>query len=418
MMLVSQKNILYLSNEDKQIVDLLCFHSARLYNACCYNIRQYYFNNNTYLPFKEQYHEIKDNDNFKLLINDSAQQTLRIVDKSYRSFFSLLNLKAKGKYSENPSIPRYLDKNSKWSVFVAGRSCRVKNNNIYVGLSKLFREKYDVAKHDIVLPLPKNVVGKIHQLQIRPICNGKSYEMIIVYEREATLHNLDKNNCLSIDCGLDNLFTCYDKRNNKSFIIDGKRLKSVNQFFNKQKARLQSIYDKQRIKLSDSKRFMKLSLKRTNVINEYFNLVVKHIADYCIENNIGTLVMGDFKGIKQDINNGSVNNQNFVSIPFFKLKSKLESKCVALGIQYVLQEESYTSKCSCLDLEDICKKGKYCGRRIKRGLYKSSDGRLINADLNGAVNILRKYYKSKSKNDLSFDDVRALSMCQPIRIHF
>lgn len=416
-MLLAQKNILYLSQNDKNIVDKLSLHSARLYNSCCYNIKQRFLNNNEYLPFKEQYQQICDNPNFKLLINDSAQQTFRIVDKSYRSFFSLLKLKAKGKYSGDIKTPHYLPKDKGWSVFVAGRSVRVKNNSIYIGLSKAFKELYNIQQRDLILPLPKNINrNAIHQLQIKPAFNGREYQMIIVYEKEVTPFSLNKNNYLSIDCGLDNLFTCYDSKNHTSFIISGKHIKSVNQFYNKKKAMLQSNYDVQHKKLTDGKRFMLLSNKRNSIITEQFNLIVKYVTNYCVKNDIGTLIMGDFKGIKQEMNIGKVNTQNFVSIPFYKLKSKLSSKCEQLGIEYHLQEESYTSKCSCIDLEMVGKHEEYQGKRIKRGLYVSHTGIQVNADLNGSVNILRKYLKSKSKGDLSLDDVRALSTCHPTRI--
>lgn len=418
-MILAQKNILYLNKADKHIVDLLSFHSARLYNSCCYNLRQYFFANNEYLPFKEQYHQIKSNENFTLLINDSAQQVLRMVDKNYRSFFSLLKLKAKGKYSANPSIPAYLPKTKGWSVFVAGRSCRVKNNKIHIGLSKEFKNKYNIEQRDLILPFPKNIGNcSLHQIQIKPLFDGQQYEIIVAYEKNIKPNNkLNKSNYLSIDCGLDNLLTCYDSKNKQAFIIDGKYLKSVNQFFNKEKSRLQGIYDKTGIKLSATRRFARLSNKRNNIINNYFNYIVKYLTEYCVRENIGTLIIGDFSGIKQEINTGHINNQNFVSIPYYKLKGKLKSKCEMKGITYELQEESYTSKCSAIDLEDICKKEVYMGKRKKRGLYVSKEGIKINADVNGAINILRKYLKSKSNTDLTVDDVRVASTNQVVRLN-
>ena len=137
-MLKAQKNLYYTKSDDEQLIfDKLSFHSARLYNSCLFNIRQYFFSNNAYLPFKMQYHQIKDNENFKLLINDSSQQILRMVDKNFRSFFALLNMKKRGKYSAPIHIPHYLKKDKGWHIYIAGRACRVKNNLIYIGLSKL-----------------------------------------------------------------------------------------------------------------------------------------------------------------------------------------------------------------------------------------------------------------------------------------
>jgi putative transposase len=416
-MIFSQKYILKLNDADKSIIDNLSFHSARLYNSCIYNIRQYYFDNNTYLSFKEQYYQINNNDNYKLLITDSSQQILRLVDKNFRSFFSLLRLKNKGKYSANVRIPSYLDKDKGFSILVAGRSARIKHNKIYVGLSKQFRDKYNIDKRNLIFNLPVNLhkLTKLQQLQIKPIYGGKQYELIIAYKVNNKTEKLNENNILGIDCGLDNLLTSYDVNNKSSFIVDGKPLKSINQFFNKQKSKLQSAYELNNIKNINTNKFIKLSEYRKNYINNYFNQTVNKIIKYCINNDIGTIVIGDFKGIKQKINIGKNNNQNFVSIPFGILKRKLEAKCEYYGIAYVLQEESYTSKCSALDLEKIEKKEKYKGKRIKRGMYRTENGKLINSDVNGACNIVRKY-KCKSGEDLSSTDVSGV-INHPVRIN-
>lgn len=415
-MLLTLKNNLILNETDKFIVDKLSFHSARLYNSCIYNIRQYYFNNNTFLPFKEQYHQITSEENFSILINDSSQQILRMVDKNFKSFFSLLKLKNKGKYSNKINIPSYLPKEDGWSIFVAGRSARIKGDKVYVGLTKKFRELYNIKQKDLILNLPSKLnITKLQQLQIKPTYGGKQYEVLFCYEKENEIKKLNKDNYISLDCGLDNLITSYDVNNRKSFIIDGKPLKSVNHFYNKQKAKLQSAYERNNIKDKNTKRFIKLSEYRKNYINNYLNQTVNKIIKYCINNDIGTLVMGDFKGIKQEINLGSKNNQNFVSIPFGMLKQKLETKCDYYGINYILQEESYTSKCSSLDLEEVKKHEEYKGRRIKRGLFKTFDGILIHADVNGACNVVRKC-KSKSGGDLSPTDVSGV-INHPVRIN-
>ena len=415
-MLLTLKNNLILNETDKFIVDKLSFHSARLYNSCIYNIRQYYFNNNTFLPFKEQYRQITSEENFSILINDSSQQILRMVDKNFKSFFSLLKLKNKGKYSNKINIPSYLPKEDGWSIFVAGRSARIKGDKVYVGLTKKFRELYNIEQKDLILNLPSKLnITKLQQLQIKPTYGGKQYEVLFCYEKENEIKKLNKDNYISLDCGLDNLITSYDVNNRKSFIIDGKPLKSVNHFYNKQKAKLQSAYERNNVKDKNTKRFIKLSEYRKNYINNYLNQTVNKIIKYCINNDIGTLVMGDFKGIKQEINLGSKNNQNFVSIPFGMLKQKLETKCDYYGINYILQEESYTSKCSSLDLEEVKKHEEYKGRRIKRGLFKTFDGILIHADVNGACNVVRKC-KSKSGGDLSPTDVSGV-INHPVRIN-
>jgi IS605 OrfB family transposase len=415
-MILTQKNKLYLNENDKFIIDKLSYHSARLYNSCIYIIKEYFEKNNFYLNYNEQYHQVKLNEHYNILITDSSQQIHRIVDRNFKSFFSLLKLKNKGKYSNPIKTPNYIDNNIGWSIFVAGRSARIKNNKIYVGLSKTFREKYDIKQKDIIFDLPKNInVKKLQQLQIKPLYGGKEYEILFSYEKENDIKKLDKNQFLSIDCGLNNLLTTYDTKNKKSFIINGKPLKSINQHYNKTKAKLQSEYERNKIKDKNTKKFIKLSEKRKNIINNYFNQTVNKLIKYCLTNNIGNVVIGDFKEIKKEINTGKVNNQNFVSIPYGILKRKLETKCIYYGINYALQEESYTSKCSSLDLESIKKNENYMGKRIKRGLFRTKNNILINADVNGAINILRKY-KSKSDKDLSFTDVSG-AINHPVRIN-
>lgn len=415
-MILVQKNKLYLNNEDKLIIDKLSFHSARLYNTCIYIIKEYYEKNNSYLNYTEQYHQVKLSEHYNILITDSAQQTHRIVDRNFKSFFSILKLKQKGKYSSPVKTPHYLKKDSGWSIFVAGRSARIKNGKVYVGLSKKFREIYNINKKDLIFDLPNNLnVRKLQQLQIKPLYGGKEYEILFCYEKENDIKILNKNEYLSIDCGLDNLLTTYDTKNKKSFIIDGKQLKSHNHYYNKIKAKLQSAYEINKLKDKNTKKFIKLTEKRKNVINNYFNQSVNKVVKYCINNDIGNIIIGDFKEIKNEINIGKINNQNFVSIPHGILKRKLEAKCNYYGINYVLQEESYTSKCSSLDLEKICKHDEYIGKRIKRGLFKTKNNILINADINGAINILRKY-KCKSGADLSVTDVSG-AINHPARIN-
>lgn len=415
-MIFSQKSKLYLNSEDKHIVDMMSFHSARLYNHCLYTIKQYYELNNTYIPFKDQYHIVKTNENYNLLITDSSGQISRIVDKNFKSFFSLLKLKQKGKYSPEVKTPNFLKKTEGWSIFVSGRSARIKKGKVYVGISEKFREKYNITKKDIIFNLPKNLdIKKLQQLQIKPIYGGKEYEILFCYEKPNEIKGLDNNSYLGLDCGLDNLLGAYDQKNGKSFIINGKPLKSINQHFNKKKAYLQSKYELNKLKDKNTKKFIKLSEKRKNKINDYFNKSVNTIVKYCIKNDINNVVIGNFKGIKQEINTGKKNNQNFVSIPFGILKRKLEAKCNYYGINYILQEESYTSKCSSLDLESVKKHEEYVGKRIKRGLFRTKNNVKINADINGACNIIRKY-KSKSGGDLSPTDVSGV-VNHPVRIN-
>ncbi|MCO6041672.1 RNA-guided endonuclease TnpB family protein [Thermococcus alcaliphilus] len=165
-------------------------------------------------------------------------------------------------------------------------------------------------------------------------------------------------------------------------------MKSFNRWWNKEKAKLQSQYDRQGIKFG--RKMVWLLKKRRNVVNDFMNKAVNYIVNYCLENDIGNVVIGELKGIKQNTNLGKRNNQNFHYIPYGIFKQKLKAKCERYGINYIEVDEAYTSKVDALALEPIEKREKYLGKRVKRGLFQSSTGVLINADVNGALNILRK----------------------------
>ena len=391
-MLLVQKNRLKLTKEEHRVIKLISYHSARLYNVGLYSVRQYYFNNGEYLPYVKNYHLCKDNENYKLLLTDTSQQILRLVDRNFKSFFKLVKLKKQGKYSENPKPPKYKKKNELMTVSIQGRSARVKNGYVYIGLSKEFKQKYNPEIKELVFKLPKHIeVDKLQEVRIIPVFNGLEFDIEFVYKKEIEQVSLDKSKYLSIDMGLDNLATCYSN-SGATFIIDGRYIKSVNHYYNKQVAYLKSIYDRQGIK--HSKRLLKLKRKRDFRINNYFNLAVKRITDFCVENKIGNIVIGDFQDIKKEINLGKKNNQNFVYIPYGLFKQKLKSKCEQLGINYILQDESYTSKASFIDMDFPDSHTSFSGKRIKRGLYRTKKGLKVNADVNGAANILVKYFKS------------------------
>lgn len=227
---------------------------------------------------------------------------------------------------------------------------------------------------------------------------------------------VNPKSAISIDLGVDNLAACVDT-NGASFLVDGKPVKSINQGFNKRNAHLQSIKDKQGIKGFTNQQ-VKLVTKRNNQVRDYLNKTARFIVNHCIQNKIAQLIVGYNLGIKHEINIGKRNNQNFVQIPFHSLRSKLKALCERYGLIYTEQEESYTSKASAIDGDDIPvynadnpKTYQFSGTRVKRGLYRTLDGHLVNADLNGSGNIGRK---SKHKG---FGRVSRGSLTAPRRIN-
>lgn len=418
--ILTQKNRLRLSPEEHKLVTAMSYHSARLYNVGLYSVRQFFFLNNEYLNYAKNYHECKNNENYKLLLSDTAQQILRLVERNFKSFFALLTLKKAGKYSERVSIPKYKGKEELGIVAIQGRSARIHGNKVRVGFSKAFKELYQPSMKYLEFTLPKHIqVSKLQELRINPLFGGREFDIEFVYKKEVEpVQSLDANKFLSIDMGLNNFATCFSSVDGSSFIIDGRYIKAINHRYNKTLARLQSIKDQQGIK-KPTRRIFNLSRKRGFQMNDSFNRAVKYITDECLRQGIGSIVVGNFSDIKREINMGKRNNQNFVQIPFGLFRQKLKSKCQQLGIEYHAAEESYTSKTSFLDNEPVQKHEQYLGKRIKRGLFRAANGRVVNADVNGAANILRKFLASTSRlTDLYCERVVKGFVNNPERVKF
>jgi len=255
-------------------------------------------------------------------------------------------------------------------------------------MSKLFKKAYPEFEHPIEITLPqyRNKNFECYQ-QIRILPRKKFYEIEVVYNRKVEKAELNDESYLSIDFGLNNLITTVENRNEKPIIVSGRVLKSINRQWNKRKARLNSIKDKQNLKWTN--RLDSITFNRNSVITDYLHKTAQSIVGYCLKNQIGHICLGKLENIKQNIRMGKRNNQNFVNIPIQKLKQMITYKAQLVGIQIHEVNESYTSKCSSLDLETIQKHKNYVGKRTKRGLFRGSNY-LLNADVNGALNILRK----------------------------
>jgi IS605 OrfB family transposase len=384
--MLSITNNLRLNKQQFEALKMLSRASKNLYNLGLYNTRQYFFQNSKFLKYPENYHLCKDNENYKIMQAATAQQTLKYVERSMRSWFGLLKLYKNGQL-DKPSIPHYLDKEGYFMIAFPKNAFSIKNGKVKLGVSKEFMKKY--PKDLLTFKIPKCLNKfSIHEIHVLPQYNGKYFKIKYCYEENPVKADLDYSKYLSIDLGVSNFATFVDT-DGTADIIDGKYTKSLNQWYNKENARLQSIKDKQGIK-QITNRQIKLLSKRSNKITEFMNRVVNYLIKHCLKNNIGNVLIGELKEIKQNINHGKKNNQNFVQIPFGKFKGKLESKCNLYGIKYQLVNEAYTSQVDALALDPVEKPEYGRSRRVKRGLYKSFTGQLINADINGAINILRK----------------------------
>ena len=383
----------------------------RLFNVALYECRQYFFTERKRLTYESNYHICKTNENYQLLNTDIAQQTMKVVDRSMRSFLGLLKAISIGRCDQKPQLPRYLPKEGYFPLIIP--RIRLRNGYFAVPMSREFRKEYGEVK----IQLPERLKNKeIKEVRIHPKYSARWFEIEYIYVDEKVETSVDPDKAVSIDLGVDNLCACVDTDGHQ-FLIDGKRIKSINQWYNKRNAQLQSAKDKQGIKSFTHKQ-SRLYRWRNNCVRDYLNKAARLIINHCIKHQIGKLVVGYNPGIKQEINIGRSNNQNFVQIPFWQLRQKLKTLCFRYGIEYVEQEESYTSKASFYDRDEIPlynadnpSKHKFSGRRIKRGLYRTKDKHLCNSDINGSANIL-----VKSRHRLDFQRVSSGFLANPLKI--
>ena len=390
-MIRTEKHIISPNNSNFLECDRLCFLSKNLFNYANYIIRQKFIetsklkeqgllDNAIWIRYNELEKEIMKHQDYTSLPNNSSQKVLQILDKNWKGFFESLKSYKRNpdKFLGKPKLPGYKDK--------------TKGRNIVVFTCNQFKRKGNKINFPLksgLKPITTKLTNeKINQVRIVPFKNN--YKIEIVYEKLQKINDLNITRVASIDLGINNL--CSLTSNIKGFqpiLINGRTLKSMNQYYNKKKSKIQS-----ELKIKNnkdwSKKLTRLNIKRDNKIENYLHKASKKIVEILLENKVKTLIIGYNPEWKQDINIGKKNNQTFVMIPYQKLISFLIYKCEEQGIEVKTNEESYTSKCSALDLEEIGKQEVYLGKRVKRGLFKTCKGNYINADINGSLNILRK----------------------------
>ena len=357
-------------------IDDLCFKSKNLFNSALYTVRQHFFETGKYLNFYSVDKIFKESNqpDYRGLPIKVSQQTLKGLDIAFSSFFALHKKFKEGKYPNKPSIPHYKDK-------VDGRFTVTYTNQCF---SKPLLRKAIIQPSGTNLQIvTKCIPETINQVKLVKV-NRNIAKIIVIYTIPDPKPKEDNKRYASIDLGVNNLATV-SSNVIKPYIINGRPIKSVNQFFNKTLANLQS----KGMGVCQHKKDT-LSCWRNNHINDYLHKASRYIVNHLVSNNINTLIIGYNKGWKQDANIGRVNNQKFVQIPHLKFVEMLEYKCRLVGITVIRQQEAYTSKCSFMDNEPIKKHTEYVGKRIKRGLFKTRNRKFINADLNGSLNILKK----------------------------
>ena len=381
-----ERHIITKQNKLFKEIDTLAFLSKNLYNAANYLIRQEFISNNKYLSNGEVYHLIKASVDYKALPAKVSNQVLRVLERNWKSFLAAsrefkINPK---KFLDKPKLPKYKDKIKGRNIVIYELGA-ISKPGLRNGLVKLSKTNISITTKQ----------KEIKEVRLVPRCS--LYVIEIVYEVAITnTHSAINSKVAAIDLGINNLATVSSNAIGfKPLIINGKPIKSLNQFYNKKKAKLQQDLHKQDPKRYVSNQINTLTAKRNHKIETYLHQASRTIINYLLQNQIGTLVIGNNKEWKQNINIGKTNNQNFVQLPHYKFIQQLTYKAELAGIKVIVNEESYTSRASFLDLDDIPtykagEKHNFSGKRIKRGLYKSAKGLLINADLNGSYNILRK----------------------------
>ena len=376
------------SDPEYKEMDVLCFKSKNLYNATLYAVRQSFIKSGEYLNYNRinKIFTVESNVDYRALPAKVAKHTQKLVDFAMKSFFTLVKKKKKGKYDKKVKLPKYLDKvKGRMTVHYERGALSFKKRKGYIHLSKT----------EIFVKLPEDLDEKdIKFARIVPGCGKITVE--IGFEREAEPQVMT-GSYASIDPGVNNLITMVDTVTKNPVIINGRPLKSINQWYNKKIAEMRSETERLHGK-HWSHKMSSITNRRNNKIKDYMHKASTYIVNHLVSNRIGTLIIGESKEWKQDTNMYRINNQNFVCIPFEMLKSMLEYKCRLAGIEVVRQEEAYTSKCSFLDNEEIRKHEKYKGTRPKRGCFKTSSGRKVNADVNSACNIMKKYLLKVASN--------------------
>ena len=323
----------------------------------------------------------------KDLSSQTSQQIVKKVTQSFKDFKKALfdYIEHKEKYKAKPELPNYKEKNSMSGFYFTNQDCKIKNNQI----------KFPKTK----LKLPFTYQCKGRHVRTEVIRKYNEFELSIVFEQNQKPALKETNVVAAIDLGVNNIVAITTNKG-QSLLVKDKSLKSINQFANKEIARIQSAQTtlKPNSKVISSKQLMKVYQKRNRRIEHFMYCTASIVLKFCLDNNVSKLVIGKNKDWKQDVKLRKDIKQNFIHIPFNKLIFKIKEKLSCYGIEVLEQEESYTSKASALDFDELpiynekSANTKFSGKRAKRGLYKTKNGILINTDLNGSLNIMRKAF--------------------------
>ena len=413
-----EKHIIKPTHPAWRELDELAFKSKNLYNKANYLIRQSFIKENKYLNYYTIEKELKNHECYRALPAKVSQQVLKKLHLNWCSFFEALHTWRENPslFTGKPSLPKYKDKlqGRNLLIYVFGQIIKTgkrKGKRESGAISKRAIKKGFIAPSQTTLKFFTKVKQE-KLLEVRIIPKKGYYVVEVVYEKEIEPANLDEKWVAAIDLGVENLATVTSNQPGFTpLLVNGRPLKNINQYYNQRRALIQKS------KRSQERKLVNLTMKRNVKVDDYLHKASRLIIKTLVAKGIGTLVIGQNLFWKLRCNLGKVNNQNFVNIPHARFISMLTYKAQLVGIKVILTEESYTSAASFLDGDLLpvyepnnYQKYKFSGRRIRRGLYKSKEGKLVNADVNASYNILRKAIPN------AFSDGIEAVVVQPVRI--
>lgn len=362
-------------------IDHYAFLSKNLFNLANYHYRQYFFENSQKLSFNQLYHLVSKTSDYLALPTKVSKQIIRRLDQAWISYFAAFRAwkKHPEKFLGKPKIIKYKEK-------IKGR------NLLIYSQESIYKKPLKEGICHLSMSDLKITTSRREIIEVRIVPKSSCYVIEIVYERRS--ETTDKQEIAGIDLGVNNLMAVTTNQTGVApLLVNGRPLKAINTFYNKQRSHLQSQLKTQNNQHS-SKRLILLTHKRNCRVENYLHTASKRVIDWCTIHQIGTLIIGHNERMKQSLNLGKRNNQQFVNIPHYRLIEMLTYKAQLKGIKVIITEESYTSQSSALDRDELPKYGEekplFKGKRLARGLYKMGTNQLLNADVNGAFNIIRK----------------------------
>ena len=396
-----ERHILDTSNPSFSLLDSFCFLSKNLYNHANYLIRREFIQNGKWLSYSAIDKILKTDTDYPdyraMPTAQSAQQTLRLLEKNWKSFFSAIKdwKLCPEKYLGRPKLPRYRAKDGRFVLILTNQNCKLKDSRIV--FPKVF-QGFEIAT---------KIKGKFQQVRIIP---HKDYLVLeVVYKVRIAPEVADNGRHLGIDIGVDNLAAVANNFGERPILFNGRGLKSINQFYNWKLSHYRSVAEKMNGAKS-TRRLRQLTRKRNEKVRDLMHKTSRKIIRYAVERNVSVIIIGKNKGWKQKSDMGKRNNQNFVQIPFAMLIQQIQYKAEECGVRVILTEESYTSGTSVLDREAPVKESYNRARRIRRGLFRSNVGVTVNADVNAACQVMKKVFPNE------FSDGIEGVVLRPIRV--